>query len=387
LARYNPNGTLDTTFGNGGKVVTDPSPSGAYNEIWDLALQPDGRILAAGNISTSNDGLFAVARYNPHGTLDPYFCTNVIATSNRTVNTGDRAYSVLVQPDGRIVLVGGSSGGNSASHFALSRFESYGYLDYSFGSGGTVLTDIPGNYEQAFDATLQPDGKIVAVGQVDRSGTFPSVYDFALARYNPNGSLDTSFGGGGFVTTNFGGNDQAEGVALSPDGRIVVIGGGVTTSNSTMYTVIADYNADGSLGNSYIGRNTGVQGQALAIQPDGRVVAVSSQNTAFGGYVERYDPVLLISGSDTVTVEDNPNPVIQPDAYDVSEDQTFNSSYYYSGYSVLSNDYSPNGSLTASLVTGPSHGTLNLNADGSFTYTPAPNYNGPDSFVYQATDP
>src|SRR5262249_472310 len=310
LARYNPNGSLDTTFGNGGKVVTHPRPSGPYNEIWDLALQAAGRILAAGNVDTGNDTKFAVARYNPNGSLDTYFGSNGIATSNPTVGGGDRAYSVLVQPDGRIVLVGGSSGGNSVSHFALSRFESYGYLDYSFGSGGTVLTDIPGNYEQAFDAALQPDGKIVAVGQVDRSGTFPSVYDFALARYNPNGSLDTSFGGGGFVTTNFGGNDQAEGVALSPDGRIVVTGGGVTTSNSTMYTVIADYNADGSLGNSYIGRNTGVQGQALAIQPDGRVVAVSSQNTAFGGYVERYDPVLLITASDTVTVEDNPNPVI-----------------------------------------------------------------------------
>jgi len=167
----------------------------------------------------------------------------------------------------------------------------------------------------------------------------------------------------------------------------VVIGGGVTTSNSSMYTVIADYNADGSLGNSYLGKHPGVQGQALAIQPNGRVVAVSSQNTAFGGYVERFTPVTLISGSDTLTVEDNPNPVIQNDAYNLSEDQTFNSSYNYPNYSVLSNDYSPNGSLTASLVSGPSHGTLNLNPDGSFTYTPAPNYNGPDSFVYQATDP
>src|SRR5262249_60592714 len=85
LARYNPNGTLDTTFGNGGKVVTDPSPNGSYNEIWDLALQPDGRILAAGNISTSNDGLFAVARSNPNGTLDPYFGPTRHATSNPTV--------------------------------------------------------------------------------------------------------------------------------------------------------------------------------------------------------------------------------------------------------------------------------------------------------------
>jgi uncharacterized delta-60 repeat protein len=387
LARYNPDGTLDTTFGNGGKLVTNPSPSGYYNELWDLALQPDGKILAAGNIDTGSDTEFAVARYNPNGSLDTYFGASGIATSHPTPGGGDRAYSVLVQPDGGIVLVGGTNGGNSVSHFALSRFMPWGYLDYTFGSGGTVITDIPGNYEEAFDAALQPDGKIVAVGQTDLSGSFPSVYDFALARYNANGSLDTSFGSGGIVTTNFGGNDQAEGVALAGDGRIVVTGGGVTKSNSTMYTVIADYNADGSLGNSYLGRNTGVQGQALAIQPDGRVVAVSSQNTAFGGFVERFNPVMLISASDSLTVEDNPNPSVQPDSYDLSEDQTFYSNYNYPNYSVLSNDYSPNGGLTASLVSGPSHGTLTFNADGTFVYTPAPNYNGTDGFVYRATDP
>src|SRR5262249_60581388 len=150
--------------------------------------------------------------------------------------------------------------------------------------------DLPGTYEQAFDAALQPDGKIVAVGGVNPAGRFPPVYNCALARYNPDGSLDSSFGGGGFVTTEMGGNDQAEGVALTPDGRIVVVGGGVTASNSTMYTVIADYNADGTLGNAYIGRNTGVQGQAVALQADGRGVAVSSQNTSFGGYGESHTP-------------------------------------------------------------------------------------------------
>src|SRR5262249_58259628 len=150
--------------------------------------------------------------------------------------------------------------------------------------------DLPGTYEQAFDAALQPDGKIVAVGGVNPAGRFPPVYNCALARYNPDGSLDSSFGGGGFVTTEMGGNDQAEGVALSPDGRIVVVGGGVTTSNSTMYTVIADYNADGSLGNSYIGGNTGVHGQAIALQPAGPAVAVSTQNTAVSGSAPRPPP-------------------------------------------------------------------------------------------------
>src|SRR5262249_43412721 len=245
--------------------------------------------------------------------------------------------------------------------------------------------DLPGTYEQAFDAALQPDGKIVAVGGVNPAGRFPPVYNCALARYNPDGSLDSSFGGGGFVTTEMGGNDQAEGVALTPDGRIVVVGGGVTASNSTMRTVIADYNADGTLGNSYIGTRTGVQGQGLALQADGRVVAVSASNTTFDGYVERYTPVALLTDSATLTVEDNPSPVAQPDAYDLYEDQTF-ATYNSYGFGVLANDGSPNGGLTASLVSGPAHGTLDLSTDGHFTYTPAPNYFGTDSFVYRATD-
>src|SRR6185369_6709103 len=161
LARYNTNGSLDTTFGSGGKVTTDPSPSGTYNELWDVALQPDGRILAAGNVTYGSDTQFAVARYNPSGTLDNFFGSSGIATTNPTASTADRAYSVLVQPDGRIVLVGGSAGGNSTGHFALSRFTYSGYIDQTFGNNGTAMQDLPGTYEQAFNAALQSDGKIV----------------------------------------------------------------------------------------------------------------------------------------------------------------------------------------------------------------------------------
>src|SRR5262249_11513474 len=173
LSRYNSDGSFDSTFGNGGKVVTDPSPNGAYNEIWDLALQPDGRILAGGNVQIGTDTKLAVARYLPNGVLDTSFGANGVATAN----TSGRAYSVLVQPDGKVVLVGGSAGGNASAQFALSRFNPDGGLDDSFGGTGTVLTDLPGTYEQAFDAALQPDGKIVAVGQVNPAGAFPPVYD------------------------------------------------------------------------------------------------------------------------------------------------------------------------------------------------------------------
>src|SRR5262249_22720885 len=153
----------------------------------------------------------------------------------------------------------------------LSRFTPNGYVDYSFGGTGTVQTDIPGSYEEAFDAALLPDGKIVAVGQVGLTGTFPPVFDFAVARYNPDGSPDYSFVTSGFVIQDFGGNDQAEGVAVTPDGRIVVVGGGVGGSNSTTRTVIAHYTADGTLTNSYAGTRSGVRGEGLALQADGGV--------------------------------------------------------------------------------------------------------------------
>src|SRR5262249_27271333 len=119
----------------------------------------------------------------------------------------------------------------------------------------------------------------------------------------------------------------------------------------------------------------------------GGVVTVSSMNTPTGGYVDRFTPVDLITASDTITVQDFATPSIEPDSYSLSEDQTFYSYYSYPGASVLVNDYSPNGPLSARLVSGPPHGALSSNADGTFPYPPAPNYNGADSFVYRATDP
>jgi uncharacterized delta-60 repeat protein len=388
LARYNPDGSLDGSFGNGGKVVTNPNPSGDYNEIWDLALQADGKILAAGDMDqtagSSVDGNFAVARYNTNGTLDTNFGVGGIATSNPTPGYSDRAFGVVVQPaDGKIVLAGGSKGGNFDSHFALSRFTAAGVLDPSFGGTGTVFTDVPGSYEEAQDVALQPNGQLVVAGYVSPAGVFPPVYNFALARYNANGSLDTNFGTGGVTVTDFGGSDQAEEVALLPDGRIAVVGGGVGTTLQTSRVVVALYNPNGTLITSAVSANSNVQGQDLAVQSDGRVVVASSQLTQFGGFVERYADFAIISGSDTVAVQDDTAPVANNDSYSVNED----SSLAVAAPGVLGNDTDADGdSLTAKLVSGPAHGSLALNADGSFSYTPTALYSGPDSFTYQAND-
>src|SRR5262249_19954988 len=139
----------------------------------------------------------------------------------------------VVQPDGRIVLAGGSKGGNFDSHFALCRFTAAGFLDGSFGGNGIIQTDFAGSYEQAQGVALQSDGKVVAVGYVSPVGVFPPVYNFALARYNADGSLDSGFGAGGTVITDFGGSDSAQSVAVQTDGRLVVVGGGLGSSNNT----------------------------------------------------------------------------------------------------------------------------------------------------------
>ena len=128
-----------------------------------------------------------------------------------------------------------------------------GSLDGSFGSGGKVITDFAGGPDSALSVALQPDGKMVVAGYATHFvvGTGYD-YDFALARYNTNGSLDPSFGSGGKVTTDFGGSDSGLAMALQPDGKIVVVGGSCLVVNNscpdTSYKfALARYNGNGSL--------------------------------------------------------------------------------------------------------------------------------------------
>jgi uncharacterized delta-60 repeat protein len=218
LARYNPDGSLDATFGSGGTVRSDFGAT--VDAAGDVVVQADGKIVAAG-ISGGN---FAVARYSGGGSLDPTFGSGGLATAD--FGAGDQANALILQADGRLVAVG-----LSADQFALARFNPDGGLDTTFGSGGKVTTDF-GSFDQSFDAAATADGKIVAVG---RTGN-----EFALARYNANGSLDSSFGSGGKVITDLGAADQAFAVALDPAGRIVAAG----TSSDDF--ALVRYNTDGS---------------------------------------------------------------------------------------------------------------------------------------------
>jgi len=265
LSRYNPDGTLDSSFGSGGKVTTDFGSGLSRSE--DVAIQLDGKIVAAGLVFTGEfTSNFAIARYNPDGSLDTSFGSGGEVRTD--FNSGRSfANAVAVQPDGKILAAGATFVGGVGNEWALARYNGDGSLDASFGTGGLVITDIA---PEIIDLALQPDGKIVAGGR--GSG------NFALARYNPDGSLDTSFGTGGKVATDWGRDDAIFSVALQPDGKIVAAGDSLS---STADFVLARYSLDGSLDSSFgtggkvITDFGGVGGRANAVvlQPDGKIVA------------------------------------------------------------------------------------------------------------------
>src|SRR6266540_155863 len=176
-------GDLDPTFGAGGKVTT---VFGGDSRAYVLVLQPNGKLVAAG---VGPNG-FALARYNPDGSLDTSF-----GAGGKVTTPIGAANALVLQPDGKLVAAG--SNNISPSDFVLVRYNPNGSLDTSFGGDGKVTTAI-GFGARAFALALQPDGKLVAAGM---GWTGSTGFESALVRYNPDGSLDTSFGAGGKVTT------------------------------------------------------------------------------------------------------------------------------------------------------------------------------------------
>ncbi|MBA2434942.1 MAG: hypothetical protein H0V54_07660, partial [Chthoniobacterales bacterium] len=231
-------GDLDPTFGTNGKVTTDFGT--IIDEARAVAVQPDGKIVTAGATVGGNFFDFALARYNTDGSLDITFGTGGKVTTAFNTNN-DEAFAVALQADGKIVAAGFAVIGGT-DDFALARYNTNGSLDTTFGTGGKVTTAFGSSIDRAHAVAVQPDGKIVAAGRAVIGG---GSFDFALARYNTDGSLDTTFGTGGKVTTACGSsNDEAFAVALQPDGKIVAAGR--VFSNKEDFA-LARYNTDGSL--------------------------------------------------------------------------------------------------------------------------------------------
>lgn len=219
LARLNPDGSPDPSFGGDGTVVAGFAPAfpgDAGGQATGLALQPDGRFVAVGYVgSTAFD--FGVARYLSNGSLDTSFSGDGMATAN--FGGTDFGRAVAVQSDGMVVAAGTTDTG-----FALARFTASGNPDPAFGTGGRVTTVWPLSTAVAYDMTLQQDGKILVGGTADDPDS-QEASDFALARYLPSGSLDTGFGGGdGRVYTGMLGGEEIRGLLMQPDGKIVAAG-------------------------------------------------------------------------------------------------------------------------------------------------------------------
>ena len=263
-------GDLDPTFGSGGKVTTDFGG----NEIgWSVAVQPDGKAVVAGDRfdpGPSDD--FVLARYTANGALDSSFDADGKVTTDFN-NHFSGAFAVALQADQKIVAVGYGFAPTGPQDFALARYNADGSLDQSFGAGGKVLTTFqPNSIDGAGAVALQPDGKIIAGGRT-RSAPTP---DFALARYLPNGALDASFDGDGLVVTSVSPeSDQVFDLAVQADGKIVAAGTTFHAGGSDI--VLARYNADGSLDSSFDGDGIAVLTASgfvgdLDLQRDGKLV-------------------------------------------------------------------------------------------------------------------
>ncbi|MGC2166120.1 MAG: delta-60 repeat domain-containing protein [Gallionella sp.] len=294
VARYTTDGSLDTSFDSDGKVVTNFGGGSDY--AYAVALQTDGKLVVAGYAYNGTNSDFALARYNSDGSLDVGFG----AGGKVTIDFGgydDIAKAIAIQPDGMIVVAGYAWNG-SHNDFALARFDSNGNLDTTYGSGtGKLLTDFVGASDFANAMVLQSDGKIVVAGSVD-SGATSTKSDFALARYNTDGSLDTGFGTGGKITTDFAnGSDFAEAIGLQSDGKIVAAGSAYNGVNTDFALARFDtagnpdpgFGAGGKLVFDFTANHD--YAHALAIQADGKIIAAGhSYNGANDDFaIARFD--------------------------------------------------------------------------------------------------
>ena len=257
IARLNADGSLDTTFGVLGYASVafgnGTSSGGAYG----IAVQSDKKIVVAGATVGPNGRLFAVARFDAAGVLDPTFNSTGFETLDFGIGSGN-AYAMAIDSSDRIVLAGywAPATGSIESEYALVRLLGDGSPDPSFGSGGKVAVSLnvgTANSDTANALALQPDGKILAAGASDTSMTSAQNDDFSIVRLLDNGQLDTTFGTNGVVTAGFdiiaNGIDIARGVTVQTNDKIV-LGGSAFNATGTTATALR-LNADGSIDDDF----------------------------------------------------------------------------------------------------------------------------------------
>ena len=280
VARYNYDGSLDTTFGSGnGYVITAVGTSG--DEAQDVTVLASGKILVAGYALNGGSNDIALVQYNSDGSLDTSFGGGT-GKAMSGLGGDDVGNSLVVQSDGKILV-----GGNYGNDFLVARFTSTGTFDTSFSGTGYVTTDFANNSDTGRSLVLQSDGKILLAGQSYNNTTFT---DYAVARYNSDGSLDTTFNSTGKVNIDFGSStDQGYGVAVQADGKIVLTG--FTSVNGTADLGTVRLTSAGALDTTF--------GTA------GRVITTIGSSSDFGNDVKvQTDGKILVSGYASVSGND-----------------------------------------------------------------------------------
>lgn len=302
VARYDSNGHPDNTFGNSGnEAFAIPQGDGFDDEASAVAIQPDGKIVVAGfsenGVTASN--AFALVRLNADGSFDSTFGTNGSAINYITGgdNSDDYITSIALQPDGKIVAAGSSRNGvASTTAFAVARYNSDGSLDNTFGTNGTIRNFIAGgdtSVDIAYSVALTADGKIVAAGSSQSDS--PTAYAFALARYTSAGVLDNTFGTGGsmrgFITGGNNLDDICRSIVIRPDGKIAAAG---FSQDSTLALAFAlgFFDSTGeteSIRNFISTSSNNDMANSLALTPDGKLVSAGvSQSSGRAFAVSRY---------------------------------------------------------------------------------------------------
>ena len=420
VARLTSTGAIDPTFGSGGVAQFAISTVDARSDRGTaVAVQPDGGIVVGGRTQVGAGALFdfLLLRLDANGAPDPTFGSGGIATTHFAGSTGSNLGRKLVlQPDGKIVLVGGVAlSGTTIDRCGIARFNANGTLDGTFGVGGQVLEAVDG----CFDVSLQTDGKPVIVANDQEGDIFFGTILRELATGAPDegfgnsGFLDiSSFGGPGRVAFTSSGNlvtslviqDPADGVLKS----YVVELSGQAGPPPTNQPPIANAGPDQSVTAGTTVQLTGAgssdpEGGALSYawtftsRPAGSAAAFNNSTfaspTFFADRKGTYEAQLIVtdggtpplaSAPDTVQITaTNRAPVAVADSYSVAQDATLN----IAAAGVLANDSDADGdALSASLGTNVTHGALTLSADGGFVYTPSVGYSGPDAFTYRAND-
>jgi uncharacterized delta-60 repeat protein len=296
LARYNTDGSLDKSLGNGGKVIAD---FGGWEYVTSMALQPDGKIVVCGNVGY----ILMLARFNTDGSIDKSFGNEGEALLN--VGGGlQYGTCVAIQPDGKILQGGYKS---AATKFLIVRYLSNGSVDTGFGQNGIVETDFNQNGEIVYAINVQPIGIIDAAGSMNiYAGS--TIENMAIAQYTENGSLDQTFGNNGKSVIVLGDNSSARAIAYQKDGKIILAGGigGEITAPISENAAIARLNADGTVDSTFGSNGKQVTDfgyyerfNGVALQSNGKIIA-GGQFESFGSDFH-YDFALARYNNDDLT--------------------------------------------------------------------------------------